>query len=303
MRKISIVIPVYQAEKFIIEAIESCINQTYHNIEVVIVDDGCTDNSINLILPYLSDTRLKLIQHPCNLGTFAARKTGVLNCSGDNVLFLDPDDKLELHACEELAKYSDKDLVIFQMFNEKLNIKLPIQVNYDLTDNFTQLFFKNKNYIIYSAAGYLFKTSILVKSYAFLDFINERFIVAEDALLLLAAIQHIQTFYFINESLYFYRYNTISIMNEIDEKKIESKLAQYDLALKYITQVQKLTKNITFNKINKIIYHYIKRDKLATKYKNNQFMFILVLLPLYLKTYGVKRFTVTIIRKVLRIFK
>ncbi|AWX15115.1 hypothetical protein CEP48_02580 [Mergibacter septicus] len=302
MRKISIVIPVYQAEKFIIEAIESCINQTYQNIEVVIVDDGCTDNSINLILPYLSDTRLKLIQHPCNLGTFAARKTGVLNCSGDNVLFLDPDDKLELHACEELAKYSDKDLVIFQIFWQKDNTCIPKKLSNRNVSNIANFIIDNKYYINYSSAGKLYNIDVLKQALNSLDFVQEKFILAEDAVLFLATLPYIKQVYFLKEVLYFYRYNVNSITAIGATNHI---LNQYDFALIYITQVNKnnIKINPSLSKVGELFYLYIKRDSYYKKFSNKSFRLFLNLICLYIRTYGLSRFIKVAMKKLFRKFK
>lgn len=300
MKKISIIIPVYQAEEFIIEAIESCVNQTYQNIEIIIIDDGCIDNSINLVTPYLSDKRVKLIKHQENLGTFAARKTGVLSCSGDNILFLDSDDKLELNACEELNKYSDKDIVIFQFYSQKNNIVFPVKLEYGKNDDIITFFIKNKYYMNYSSAGKFYKKSVLEKAYSLLSFVNDKFFLAEDAVLFLAAIQNISTIFYLENILYFYRYNVKSVMIEGGGK---NKLQQYQLALNYIKEIQSLQKDEGLKEINRYFDLYIERDMLYAKFKNKEYRYFFWLIILYLNTYGIKRFAKLLFRKFLKVFK
>lgn len=99
---VSIIIPVYNAEKHISACLESCISQTYKNIEIVAVNDGSKDNSGTILDSYSSaDKRIKVI-HQSNSGAAAARETGILNATGEWVAFVDSDDTLQLQAIEKL---------------------------------------------------------------------------------------------------------------------------------------------------------------------------------------------------------
>lgn len=92
--KISIIIPVYNAETYIDKCIVSVINQNYDNIELILVDDGSKDNSIKVCTTYATrDKRIKLI-HQENLGVSAARNNGIKNSMGDFIVFVDADDYL-----------------------------------------------------------------------------------------------------------------------------------------------------------------------------------------------------------------
>ena len=98
--KFSIIIPIYNVEKFVVRAIESCINQSYDNIEIICVDDKSTDNSVSIVNDFMAkDKRIKLICNENNLGTFATRSNGVLSANGDYLLFLDADDFLHNDTC------------------------------------------------------------------------------------------------------------------------------------------------------------------------------------------------------------
>ena len=99
---ISIIIPTFNAESYIARCLESCINQTLHDIEILIIDDCGSDDSIQIAKDYASkDKRIKIIQNPKNLGTFWTRMEGIRYANGEYVLFLDADDYLDLRACEK----------------------------------------------------------------------------------------------------------------------------------------------------------------------------------------------------------
>ncbi len=88
---VSIIIPVYNAQRFIAQTLESVAAQTYADYEVIVVDDGSTDGSRAAIEPFLSDSRFKLIAQT-NAGISAARNTAIRACAGDFVALLDHDD-------------------------------------------------------------------------------------------------------------------------------------------------------------------------------------------------------------------
>ncbi|EKP7814543.1 glycosyltransferase family 2 protein, partial [Campylobacter jejuni] len=103
MCKISVIIPIYNVEKYLDKCLKSVINQTYKNLDIILVDDGSIDNSLNIAKEYAKkDERIKIIHNEENLGTFAARNNGVKHSNGEYLMFLDPDDFLELEACEKL---------------------------------------------------------------------------------------------------------------------------------------------------------------------------------------------------------
>ncbi len=99
---ISIITPVYNVEKFIVETIESVLKQTYSNWELILVDDGSTDGSAKVCKEYaLKDDRIKYL-HKTNGGQASARNLGIKNAKGEYITFLDSDDlyfedKLENH--------------------------------------------------------------------------------------------------------------------------------------------------------------------------------------------------------------
>ncbi|RLD21651.1 MAG: hypothetical protein DRI69_03510 [Bacteroidetes bacterium] len=87
--RISVIIPVYNGEKFILDAIRSVVAQGHENLEILVIDDGSTDNSIALVESL--SVPVKII-HQANAGPAAARNTGLLQASGEYIAFLDADD-------------------------------------------------------------------------------------------------------------------------------------------------------------------------------------------------------------------
>ena len=116
--KISIFLPIYNKAQFLIRSIGSLQNQTLKNIEILAVNDGSIDNSLQ-ILKMLSkrDKRIKIINNDRNHGLLYSRAMGVLNSSGEYVMNLDPDDRLKdknnLKKLYYKAKKAESDLVIF----------------------------------------------------------------------------------------------------------------------------------------------------------------------------------------------
>ncbi|MBI4059635.1 glycosyltransferase [Candidatus Giovannonibacteria bacterium] len=88
---VSIVIPAYNAEKYIKEAVDSALAQTYENVEVVVVDDGSTDGTKNVLESYVRDGKIKYVYQK-NAGLAGARNTGIRTARGEYIAFLDADD-------------------------------------------------------------------------------------------------------------------------------------------------------------------------------------------------------------------
>ena len=101
----SIILPVYNVEKYISKCLDSVINQTYSNLEIICVNDGSTDNSRQIIEGYaLKDNRIIIIDQP-NQGQGVARNNGINHASGDYVSFIDPDDWVEPNIFKKLSDY------------------------------------------------------------------------------------------------------------------------------------------------------------------------------------------------------
>ena len=107
--RVSVIIPVYNTEKYLRECLDSVVNQTLRDIEIICVDDGSEDTSANIISEYAErDARVKTIYYPINKTASQARKDGVMLAKGKYIMFMDSDDSLELCACEELSAEMDR---------------------------------------------------------------------------------------------------------------------------------------------------------------------------------------------------
>lgn len=124
MPQISVVVPVYNVEKYLRECLDSLANQTFEDFEVICVNDGSDDSSIDILEEYAAeDERFKIISQE-NKGLSGARNTGMDYINGKYLLFLDSDDWLELNALELLhnqANSLDSEMVIFpyRYFNQE----------------------------------------------------------------------------------------------------------------------------------------------------------------------------------------
>jgi len=113
MKKISVIIPVYNVEPYIRKCLDSVVNQTYQNLEVICINDGSTDRSGEICVEYeAKDTRVRVIHQP-NCGNSAAVNAGLNLISGEYVCFVDPDDWLELNFYDTLYHMIEEHQVDF----------------------------------------------------------------------------------------------------------------------------------------------------------------------------------------------
>lgn len=102
-KKVNIIIPVYNSEKYIADCIESIQNQSYNNVEVILIDDGSTDNSAKIIKKYTEkNTNIKYFWQE-NAGAPVARNFGIKKSDGDYIMFLDSDDILEENSIQNMV--------------------------------------------------------------------------------------------------------------------------------------------------------------------------------------------------------
>ncbi|MDG2960984.1 glycosyltransferase family 2 protein [Bisgaard Taxon 10/6] len=102
---ISIIMPAYNAEQYIRNAIESIISQTYQDWELLIIDDNSSDNTLKIIDSYASDSRIRIFENTSNLGPAKARNLGLENAKGEYIAFLDADDFLHREKFESQLKF------------------------------------------------------------------------------------------------------------------------------------------------------------------------------------------------------
>lgn len=128
--KVSIIVPVYNAEEYLEQCVESILKQTYKNLDIVLVDDGSKDNSSQICDEYVkTDERVQVI-HKENGGLMSAWMAGVENTIGEYLVFLDSDDWIDSVMVEELVKNSIgnvKEIICSNYIIEKKNQAIPVK--------------------------------------------------------------------------------------------------------------------------------------------------------------------------------
>jgi glycosyltransferase involved in cell wall biosynthesis len=163
--KISIFMPIYNKEEYILRSILSIQNQTFKNIEIIAINDGSTDNTLKILKKlYKKDNRIKIINNDRNHGLLYSRAMGILNCSGDYLMNLDPDDKLKnsqnLYELYNKTQYNKYDLIIFLI--ERLSTNITNKTENYLTNLENKLQLQNDYYRI---TNKLIKRNIMLIAY------------------------------------------------------------------------------------------------------------------------------------------
>lgn len=252
---VSIIIPVYNVEKYLAQCLDSIINQTYQDIEIICINDGSTDNSKAIIEKYaLQDERVKLINQT-NQGVSIARNTGIRNASGKYLMFVDGDDWIELETCEkavETAQRFNADLIFWSYTREysgKIKDKLMFwedervfgeeQVKNELHRRLVGLLgdeLKHPDYAdaIVTVWGKLYLTSELISHQ--IEFVDIKEIgTSEDALFNLYALGYVRKAVYIKKCLNHYRKDNVSsVTTKYKENLYFQWLNLFDLMQKYI---------------------------------------------------------------------
>lgn len=228
--KVSIVVPMYNSESTIGKCIESILQQTLSELEIILVNDGSTDNTLDICKKYSKrDSRIVVISQE-NKGLISARKRGVEVSSAGIIGFVDSDDWIEKDMYENLYKIYNKydvDLVSSGIFRDYIEE----QYTNDVLDNFEQGYYENINETIYpymlwnktindfgiycTLVNKIFKKEILKSVY---NNIDERVFYGEDCLTFFSYIMQCQKVYILNKSYYHYIIKHNSMCSKIDDR-------------------------------------------------------------------------------------
>lgn len=221
--KISIIVPVYNAEKTIDKCIESIIHQTYENIELILVNDGSKDSSLKICSQYASnDMRIHVIDSE-NKGVSEARNIGLKEASGDYILFCDSDDFVSPYWAETMrSKYEPNMLIMCKLAtfdNDETTCNIQIK-------EFENLIIDKKDFIYYREIGIgsptnkLFESKI-IKKYN-IKFSN-KLSLGEDLLFVLEYLCHITgKIKLLDIPLYYYRVTNTPSLSKSAPKKEET---------------------------------------------------------------------------------
>lgn len=219
---ITIIVPVYNVEKYIEECIQSIINQSYNNIEIILIDDGSTDSCGKICDEYKEkDNRIKVI-HKENGGVSSARNLGIEYATGKWVSFVDGDDWIDKEFCEKMIKIAkEKSSNIVLCGYNRVSQSGIEKINSD-----GKVFIVNsREYLINSLnpqTGFgfchmkLYNISIL-KNMKF----NEKLKVGEDALFNQQISEHIEKAVFLKENIYNYRVHSNSVVRKFDANYVK----------------------------------------------------------------------------------
>ena len=228
MPKISIIVPVYNVEKYLRQCLDSIVNQSLQDIEVICVNDGSLDSSLDILNEYKSKDKRVIVITQENKGTGVARNLGIEYSNGECLAFVDPDDWLEPNALEELySKYKENDVDIVQhdhtYVNEEKNeygevvfskhASYCLQTNINDGDIYNWESIKNKNFSLLPLAswGRLYSTNFVKKN-------NIKFApnkCSEDNIFTIKSFMLAKDILYVNNTFYNYRVRIDSCSHKI----------------------------------------------------------------------------------------
>lgn len=204
MPKVSIIIPVYNVEKYISKCIESVLNQTYTDFELILINDGSKDNSLKIMNKYKKDERIRIYDQK-NQGPAETRNKGIILSKGEYIMFIDSDDYIDNDYVYNYVKYLDEDNydIIIGGYQKINNGK--IEFKRKLKDG------EFSKYIVTGPVSKLYKKSFLLNNNIL--FLDTK--ASEDVYFNLNAYSKNPKIKIINNIGYYYVYNSTSLSNTL----------------------------------------------------------------------------------------
>lgn len=243
-RMISIILPIYNTESYLPKCIESILNQTYRNIEIIGVDDGSTDGSEMILDNYArEDPRIKVI-HKKNGGESSARNVGLQMMSGQYVAFIDCDDWIEPDMYEKLIAYmleKNVDMVASSWYrdrddsSEKIQNRLPVSEKTFGREELLNYIYKRDDYRGFSYMwNKLYKRKLFYDADHKLMLFDEDLILGGDVLYLGKLVVNTKSAVYIDKAFYHYNQRATSGCHTEDLDKREDWLEAYRRLILYI---------------------------------------------------------------------
>ncbi len=266
MIKYSIIVPVYNTAEYLEKCLDSILNQTYNNYEIIIVNDGSKDRSKKIIAEYENEhENIKVITQK-NEGLSEARNVGVRKATGEYIIFLDSDDFIEPNLLETLNDYND-DVIRFQVtvYNE----------NYQKVKEFPEQEFKSLSgedaFLVIS--GYHFVEVACAYAYRKAFWNKHKFLFMKDKIhedfgLIPLVIFTAESISSINKYLYNYLIRFNSITNSNDYKKEKQKA--FDMIDHYFFVKEVLKRKDYQNKDTSVLLSYIANSVIIKAKKLNE---------------------------------
>jgi len=228
---ISVIVPVYKVEKYLAKCVDSIVNQTYKNLEIILVDDGSPDNCGKICDGYtVKDCRVKVI-HKANGGLVSARNAGYDVITGEWHMYVDGDDWIELDTCEKLVdaldRHSHIDIIFWKFLTnvdgKSFTGKFTWKCNGE-EEEYSDCVELARNVLVYSTGIASACCKLLNTNYAKFNGIRHADNLrqgSEGVEFSLRAFYYAKKALFINKYYNCYRYNPNSISKKIDEKYTE----------------------------------------------------------------------------------
>ncbi|GAB6168214.1 glycosyltransferase [Clostridium carnis] len=241
--KVTIILPIYNVEKYLEECLNSILQQTLNDYEVVAINDGSTDKSLEILLSYKDKfQRIKIINQE-NSGLSASRNIGINNAEGDYILFLDSDDMLRKDAIETLYKLANEnnlDLVVYDGFRiDEINNKED-KKKYCREKIFKNNVLNKDEYFKGTIKKGMLHSQFHFYKREFLNKNNLRFregLLHEDELFSMTSYEYLNTVGYCNKQLYIRRYRSDSIMSTHIYENIKS-LKSYEYILWQFSEIK-----------------------------------------------------------------
>lgn len=230
MKKVSVIIPVYNVDKYLNKCLDSIVNQSYKNLEIILIDDGSKDKSLQIAKQYEKlDNRVKVLTQE-NSGVSSARNLGIQNATGDYITFVDSDDWLELDMYERVMNRFNGsiDAVVYSFIREYPNRSENEVIPFDketvlIGDEIYRKWILNlisgederESYIMATIWRCIYKRDV-IEQYKIL--FNKELSYAEDLIFNLEYFTKCKEVCIYNEPLYHYRFNTNSAVTRYDSE-------------------------------------------------------------------------------------
>ena len=292
--KISLIIPVYNKETFLIPLYKSIQNQSLKDIEIIFIDDNSNDNSVNLIQEFMQeDKRIVLIKHDKNYRTFYSRNEGGKCAKGKYLLFIDPDDLIVndiLEKSYETAEKYNLDIVqfYFLMGNFKIT-KLSTEFKYKsgilYQPQIKEIFYYGQTRNLWDK---LIKKEIFIKSEQFMneEYKKERYEIHDDDAVFYGIIKMAQSFGFLEQIGYFYNIKIpdSTTKTKFNSEKINNIFRALFTIMKYYYLQSDENRKEKFMVGYQFFYSKVYIYKNYIQYMTEGFSLVVEVLNLYIKS-------------------
>lgn len=278
--EVSIIIPTYNSEKYIAQALESVFNQSYRNLEVILIDDASQDSTVKIASRF-DDRRLKIFENHQNRGVSYGRNFGIKQAQGKWIALLDSDDWYAPNRLEKLITFgeaNDVDLIADDLWliNEEETqhwstllrecpkmefpaIALIDAVNFVISDRLSSINAKRTWSLGYTKP--MIRREFLLKNQIWYD---ENLKVGEDFSLYLECLRHQAKFYLVNQPYYYYRTRTTSLSNR---KQTEYLAESCAITQSFIDREIKFLSSDDFSLLKALLENLLRFQKRLTFYQ------------------------------------